>query len=352
MSIQNRYPKEIGELMDFLYKEHVVVPPFYNEYFSAKKSRFLLIIISLVCIGSAIFLYSVFVLGQINALQYHTINYPENILKVNNRVILLIIFSGIYVVIAIFIGKISYNRNWFKSILTLSIFYTILIDIMVATGSTVYFFWEAIYIWGGTSWAPSLMAILITYILHKNYTDIGILHYNLSLIYYDSAKKEELPYESFLNFYKELDKVIRRYLGVIIKNRNELIEGYFEKLLKDSTFIKKISQNNRDLFGNLLNIFSAEDILIKEEYLKYKIKKDEEIIPQLPISRIRDLNYEIFVKALPFIYQLTKNLTDKDISLNYYTFSQKIKNSGGKIVSLVIFVVTGILPLIISLFIV
>jgi hypothetical protein len=353
-------PKSIEKLMEVYEKYETQsrkkkfwtnpITSFHEDYFYTKyktkhyRLSYLLLIIS-------ILLYALYFVGFI--IEAYVLNIPGRSGELIFRIILFAIPLGLILLLIFLIVKDLNKWNW----VTYAIFTSILLAALL-TGITFFrtfigreeMSFNTIYTAAGIGWAPACIIFYVTYKHHKYVTDYGGIHLFLGWIYRISKNHGDFRAlrTSFEKFLIEFDSWLNNTLGLIIRERFRISEGFSLNAISNEKFVDNISINYRTEIENTLSGLLGEDILKTKPF--ESIHESERKIPKLSRFNLETLSYELALDQLPKIVDLIEKLSSKDLEVRYYSFNQKFNKYKSKLLSFFVFLVGTLLPIILPLF--
>ena len=202
----------------------------------------------------------------------------------------------------------------------------------------------------GMAFGPAFLSIFLFYKFHSSITDYGGIHLFFGWIYRISETSGDLQSlnSSFHHLINDLDNWLNITSRILIKNKSEILEGFYFNLISDEVFLEEISRKYRDLFQNVFTGLIVEDILYSDA-LSYVEEKDKRI-SSLNRFALEYLSFRLALTQIPKIINLIEKLSSKKIEILYYSTSEKLKKFKSKIISFTIFMLSTLVPLILSLF--
>lgn len=323
---------------------------FHNDYFYTKyKTKHYRL--SYLLLALSIILYLLYFVGFI--IEAYILNIPGRSQELIYRIILLAIPIVLILLLIFLVAKDLNKWNWIS--------YAIWTSIIVAAMLTgIMFFrtfigreqmsFNTIYTAAGVGWAPACLIFYVTFKHHKYITDYGGIHLFLGWIYRISKKHGDFKAlrSSFEYLLIDFDSWLNNTLGLIIKEKWRISEGFSLKAISDEKFIDNISINYKTEIENLLSGLLGEDILKMKRF--ENIQESEKKISNLSRDDLKTLSYELALDQLPKIIKLVNILSSKDVEVQYYTFKHKFKKYRTKLFSFFVFFVGTLIPLVLPFF--
>jgi hypothetical protein len=353
-------PKSIEKLMAVYEKYEIKtkkkkfwtdpITSFHEDYFYTKyktnyyKLSYLLLIIS-------ILLYALYFVGFI--IEAYVLNIPGRSGELIYRIILFAIPIGCILLLIFLVAKDLNKWNWVSYAIWTSILLAALL-----TGITFFrtfigrekLSFNTIYTAAGIGWAPACIVFYATYKHHKYITDYGGIHLFLGWIYRISKNHGDFRAlrSSFENFLTDFDSWLNSTLGLIIRERWRISEGFSLNAISNEKFGDNISIIYRTEIENALSGLLVEDILKTKPF--ESIHESERKISKLSRLNLKTLSYELALDQLPKMVELINKLSSKDVEVRYYSFKQKFNKYKNKFFSLFIFLVGTLFPIILPFF--
>jgi len=318
---------------------------FYTKY-KTKHYR-----LSYVLLSVSILLYALYIVGFV--IEAYVLNIPGRSGELIYRIIMFAIPVGMVLLLIFLVAKDLNKWNWLS--------YAIWTSILVAailTGITFFrlFLYQekmsfnTIYTAAGVGWAPACLIFYVTYKHHKYVTDYGGIHLFLGWIYRISKNHGDFNAlrSSFEKLLTDFDSWLNNTLGLIIKERWRISEGFSLNAISNEKFADNISINYRTEIENAVSGLLIEDILKTKPF--ESIPESERKISKLSRLNLRTLSYELALDQLPKILDLIKKLSSKDLEVQYYSFKQKFNKYKSKFFSFFVFFVGTLFPIILPFF--
>jgi hypothetical protein len=231
----------------------------------------------------------------------------------------------------------------------LGVLYTILIGLEFLEDSSKMILDKFLSILG-IAWAPTGFSIFFILKFKPYITDFGGIHLFFGWIYRISETNGDIKTlsSSFHRLIYELDNWLNSIVKVVIKNKYEILENFYFKVITDENFLNEIKINHRDLFEKILQGLLVEELLDSEAFSF--VKDENKTIPKLKKFGLVWLNYRLALKELPKIIKLIESIANKKIEITYYSSWIKLKKFKAKFISIAIFILSSLIPLIISIF--
>jgi len=307
-------------------------------------------------------------------------------------------FPGSGWILGIFIFEISFffiiyavtmhlNKwNWIIGATGFSIYFTLLLYLTFSffLGDALpewqfygveFTFYHYLILTSGTVWFPACIFFFVVYLSHIKITDFGGVHLCLGWIYTIaslptssktnvSQNSESKKYmsrndaltiltKSFHILIFELNNWLKDSHKLVFHNKKEIEESFYCNLVSDKTFLSTIVKRSRrkDFLYNILNkklVWDILDIQMSKNDLKQKQFK------KLDRKKQGSFFSEISLHVLPDIIQFIKDLSTKtDIKIEIFSGKRRvlkfIKQFKTQLISLVVFLITTIIPLFFTL---
>ncbi|NVM45456.1 MAG: hypothetical protein HWN79_11120 [Candidatus Lokiarchaeota archaeon] len=326
------------------------ITSFHKDYFYTKyKTNYyrlsnLLLIIS-------ILLYALYFVGF--SIEAYVLNIPGRSGELIYRIILFAIPVGLILLLIFLVAKDLNKWNWvsyaiWPSILMAALF-TVITFFRTFIGQEELSF-NTIYTAAGIGWAPACITFYVTYKHHKYITDYGGIHLFLGWMYRLSKNHGDFRAlrTSFEKFLIDFDSWLNNTLGLIIRERWRISEGFSLNAISNEKFVDNISIVYRTEIENAASGLLVEDILKTKPF--ESIHESERKISKLSRINLRTLSYELALDQLPKLVDLIKKLSSKDLEVQYYSFKQKFNKYKSKFFSFFVFLVGTLFPIILPLF--
>lgn len=326
------------------------ITSFHEDYFYTKyKTKYYKL--SKLLLIMSILLYALYFVGFF--IEAYVLNIPGRSGELIYRIILFAIPLGFILLLIFLIVKDLNKWNW----VSYAIWTSILLA-AVLTGVTFFrtfigqeeMSFSTIYTAAGIGWAPACIVFYVTYKHHKYITDYGGIHLFLGWIYRISKNHGDFRAlrTSFEKFLIDFDSWLNNTLGLIIRERWRISEGFSLNAISNEKFADNISINYRTEIENAVSGLLVEDIL--KTKLFESIPESERKISKLSRFNLRTLSYELALDQLPKIVDLIKKLSSKDLEVRYYSFKQKFNKYKTKLFAFFVFFVGTLLPIVLPLF--
>jgi len=323
-------------LQDKAYSSNPITLP-HKKYF---KSRYKSVYHSLM----QVFLYLSIVFFFIYFIGFYVIlNLSEFDVWANfiDRTVFFVFFLSYSIILPIFIARFILNKwNWkYPSIIipaSIGIIFTIANFLKVEPGSTESFY-AAVFTSFGLSLGPAFLMFSLFYKNYNYITDYGGIHLHLGWIYRICQTNGDLKTLniSFKRLLYDLDNWLNLTSKLLIKNKFEILEGFYFNIISDKNFFGDLVQK---LKPNFQTIFSG--LLIRQENKKISLLNRKDL---------QYLNLRLALTQIPEIINLIEVLTSNKIKIKYYSLKEKLKKFSDKIPGIVIFLLSSLLPLIIPI---
>jgi hypothetical protein len=347
---KNKHSDEREITVDYLqYSTYLQNPvtQFHQEYFHTKHSGkytwtpymyllFSMILVILYLIGN--------ILSQSNS--------PDNL---SGRIFSLIAVFLIAFLAPFYLIKLTNKWNWkyllYSLVFVIGVFYTILVILsffsVVESDSVML---DKLLLIVGVAWAPTSFSIFILLKYKPYITDFGGIHLFLGWIYRVSEMKGDIKAlnASFDKLLIELDNWLNHVFKLVIKNKDEILEGFYFNVLSNKTFLSDIEEDHRDLFEKILKGLLVEDLVHSETFSN--VKEEEKTIAKLKHFDLAWLNYQLALKEFPNIIKLIEKITTKNLIIDYYSPVKKLKKLKKKLISVIAYIITTLFAPILSLF--
>ena len=353
-------PKTIEQFME-VYKKYEAKPEkkkfwtdpitsFHEKYFYTKyKTKYYKL--SYLVLITGILLYALYFVGFV--IEAYVLNIPGRSGELIYRIILVAIPIGLILLLMFIVAKDLNKWNWLNYAIWTSILFA-----AILTGMTFFrtfigqekMSFNTIYTAAGIGWAPACIIFYVTFKQHKYITDYGGLHLFLGWIYRISNTHGDFQAlrASFEYLLVDFDSWLNSTLGLIIKERWLISEGFCLNAISNAKFDDNISIDYRTEIENALSGLLVEDILKTKPF--EGIPESEKKISKLSRSNLKTLSYELALEQLPKIVYLINKLSSQNMEVQYYSFKQKFKKYRNKIFSFFLFFVGTLLPLILPFF--
>ena len=322
------------------------ITPFHNEYYYTKYKVSYHWISKLFLVLSIIFSLFYF-LGYF--LDIIFLNLEVTILGI---ILLYTVILLISTLSSFFISRTSNKWNW----KLLAIIFALLVALEFIIFRTLNLFQEEVkstfnffYTVSGLSWAPACIIVFIFARKHKYITDYGGIHLFLGWIYRVSESQGNFKVLT-LSFYRlvnELDNWLKESLNVLIKNKSEIYSGFYLNLISNKEFLSDIHKNHQTLFQEIFQGLLIKDILHSDTFSD--IEEKDKNINRLDLFKLKWLSLRLAISQLPHITQLLEKLSSKKLEILYYSYFEKLKKYKSKIITLGIFILSTIIPLIFTI---
>ncbi len=351
--LKNIYPDNKSFTVDFLqyrlYKTDRIIP-FHKKYYKSKYSSqyfwtpYIPLIFSLILLCSHLIVTFLAV--------YQSGIYPESILIVRIGFLIFIYLCTLFASFCFFQVSNKWSWKYIFSILTIGLGSLSTFIIMItplsetSTEGTI----DRIFGIFCISWSPITLALFIFNKYKPYITDFGGIHLFFGWIFRVSETNGDIKTlnSSFHKLIYELNHWLNKTLNVIIKNKYEILEGFYLNVISNENFLKEIKTNYRDSFEQVLQGLLVEKWLYSDTFSD--VEKEDKNLPKLDHFNTTYLNYRIAFSELPKIIKLIENLANKKFEIIYYSTLNKFKNFKDKLIPVTIFILSTIVPLIISTF--
>ena len=347
-------------LQDLAYSENPITPTHLKYYHSKyRKGHYWMMLFFIFSIG----LYTIHFAGLYLILNSLGVDVLKNFLP---RTIGIIIFLSIFALTAFLLKKIAHKWNWKKLAYFFALVIGIASSILIFINPTIpeinnptyqefelyITFFYGLFNLMGIAYGPACLLVSIIYKTHSSITDFGGIHLFLGWIYRISETNGHLKVlnSSFHHLINELDNWLNETSKILIKNKNEILEGFYLNILSKEKFLENICKKYRDSFNNIFKGLLVENIL-KSKTFSYLSKDVEKKISSLDKVDLKMLNYRLALTQIPKIINIIEILSTKKLEVIFYSFSEKLKKIKSKMVTFILFMFTTLIPLIISFFV-
>jgi len=331
-------------LQDIAYSSNPITPShkkYYSSRFKSEYHSLMLLFLYLSIIFILIYFIGFYVILNLSEFDVWANFIPRTGLFVS--------FLSYSIIVPIYFARSFLNKwNWkFLSImfpLSIGIIVAILTFFKVEPGSTESFY-AAVFTSLGLSLGPTLLMFSLFYKNYKYITDYGGIHLHLGWIYRICQTNGDLKTLniSFKRLLYDLDNWLNLTSKVLIKNKFEILEGFYSNVLSVKNFLGDLTQNFKLNFQTIFSGLLIDEIL-KSEVFSYKPENKK--ISCLKRDDLKYLNYRLALTQIPEIINLIELLTSKKIEIKYYSLMEKFKKFLYKIPGIVIFVLSSLIPLI------
>lgn len=332
-------------LQDMAYSSNPITPSHEKYYNSRYKSVYHPLM--------QLFLYLSIVFFLIYFIGYYVIlNLSEFDVWANfiSRTGIFVFFLLYSIIVPIYLARSILNKwNWkYPSImfpLSIGFILAIIYFFKVEPGSTESFY-AAVFSSFGMSLGPALLMLSLFYKNYKYITDYGGIHLHLGWIYRICQTNGDLKTLniSFKRLLYDLDNWLNLTSKVLIKNKFEILEGFYFNILSVKNFLGDITQNFKPNFQTIFSGLLIDEIL-KSKVFSY-IKPENKKISCLKRYDLKYINHRLALTQIPEIINLIELLTSKKIEIRYYSLMEKFKKFSYKILGLVVFILSSLIPLI------
>lgn len=349
---KRKYPGDKSMTVDYIQYSifnNNPITPFHKKYYSSKYTGKSSINPYFYLILSLIFLAIYVTFSILNWIWFEIIT--ESILL--GRIIGLIIFHSLTVLFSIITIKGSNKWNWKYFLLLFLIFWGIILSIIITVSSLSEdpeMISDNLFSIFGISWAPTFLCLFLLFKYRPYITDIGGISLFLGWIYRICETRGDINTlnSSFYRLIYELDNWLNNTIKVVISNKYDILEGFYFNVINNEKFLNNIKNDHRIQIEKVLKGLLVEKWLNTDTFSN--IDKKNKCIPNLNKFNLLWLNYRLALNELPKIMNLIENLSLKKIKINYYSASIKLRKLKVKFMSIMIFVLGTIIPLIISLY--
>ncbi len=347
-------------LQNLAYSDNPITPTHLKYYHSKyKKGHYWMMLFLIFSMG----FYTIHFTGLYLILNLLGVDVFKNFLP---RTLGITIFLVLFNSVAYFGSKISHKWNWKKYAYIFALIVGITSSIMIffinptipEINNPTYqefepyiTFFYGLFNLMGLAYGPACLLVFIIYRIHPSITNYGGIHLFLGWIYRISETDGHLKVlnSSFHHLINELDNWLNETSKISIKNKNEILEGFYLNLLSDERFLENISKKYREPFNNIFKGLLVENIL-KSKTFSNLSKEKEKKISSLDKVDLEYLNYRLSLTQIPKIINIIEILSSKKIEVIFYSFSEKLKKIKSKIITFIIFMFTTLIPFILSLF--
>ncbi len=353
--LQNKKPRDI--LQNAAFFDNPITPT-HNDYYSSKYKKGhnwmkIIFIFSIV-------LYTLHFIGFYLILNSLGVNVLKNAIS---RTILIIIYNLTFVGISFFVAKNVNKWNWKSRAILFALFIGIMfsvlflidppeIEIEDPTKLEIEFFLTFLYSLFNilaVAYAPAFLCVFIIYKFYSSIPDYGGIHLFFGWIYRISETYGDLEVlnSSFHHLIYEIDNWLNETSKILINNKNEILEGFYFNLISNKKFLENISKKYRDSFNNIFTGLLGEDILNSKAFSDIEDKRISHLKSKWDL---RYLKYRLALTQFPKIIYLIETLSSIKVKITYYSYSEKLRKIRLKIIPVIVFMTTTIIPFLLSLF--
>ena len=358
-----RLEKSVDMLQNEVYFENPITPIHMDYYHSKYKNGHNWMIILLIL---SIVFYTIHFIGFYLILNSLGVEVLKNAFV---RTLLVIIMLLLCSVSLSYIRRYLHKWNWKTPTIIFALIIGIIFSLLLFTKTNyelemknpttleiepVLMFLNALFNAMGMSFGPASLIVFISYKSHSSITDYGGIHLFLGWIYRISETNGNLKVlnSSYHHLIYEIDNWLNETSKISIKNKYEILEGFYLNLMSNEKFLENISKKYRDSFNNIFTGLLGEEILdsIDSKVFSQIEEKDKKISHLKDKADLKYIKYRLALTQIPKIINLIETLSSKKVEILYYSTSEKLKKIKLKIIPFVIFMITTIIPLILSLF--
>ncbi len=339
----------VDYLQYYQYKSDPIIP-FHEKYYKSQYSNKYIWMPYIFLILSFVLLCGYLVVSFLNVYQVGIVSESKLISR-----ILFVIFENLLVLfLSIYFVKNTNKWLWkyhFSIILILlGGLFTIMIVLTSLSDPSSELLIDRFIAILGLAWAPTCLSLFI-FLKYKPYiTDFGGINLFFGWIFRVIETNGDIKTlnSSFNKLIYELDSWLNKTLNVIIKNKYELLEGFYLNVISNENFLKEIKANYRDSFEQVLQGLLVEKLLYSDTF--DNVKEEKKSLQILNHFDTIYLNYRLAFSELPKIIELIKNLANVKFEIIYYSTLNKLKNLKTKLIPITVFILSTLIPFIISLF--
>ena len=208
----------------------------------------------------------------------------------------------------------------------------------------------ALYSMCGISLGPAFLMIYLSYRNYSYITDYGGIHLHLGWLYRIAQTKGDLKVLniSISRLIEDLDMWLITTSKVTLKNKQKILEGFYLKVMSDRNFLGEFNQIFREDFDMIFRGLLVEDILHSDVFSH--LKENDKKITKLSRTELGYLRYRLALTQLPGIMELIEKLTSTKVQIKIYSTKDKIMKLWSKVLAVIIFMISTLIPLILPLF--
>jgi len=321
--------------------------PFHKKYYFSKY-RAVHYWIMLLCLFLSIILFITYFIGFYVVLNFTGFDVWTSFVSRNIMFVVAFLYS---VFISVLIPRFALNRwNWkYPSILiplSIGIIFAVLSFLGIDAESAESLV-AALFTMCGISLGPACLMIYLSYRNYSYITDYGGIHLHLGWIYRIAQTNGNLKVLNIAiaRLIEDLDVWLIDTSKITLKNKHQILQGFYLKIISEKNYLAEFNQSYKNDFERIFKGLLVEEVLHSDAFSHVKDKS----IPKLSRTDLEYLRYRLALTQLPGIIELIEKLTSTKVKIKIYSTIDKIKKIWSKILAAFIFLVSTLIPLILSL---